>query len=390
MQESVKNIPEEVLHWLAQKALGKSSQSELEQLQRWLDTHPEARTDCQLFMKHIQRQYWLYLANEAKDTQQQLQALQLHRGKKRKLRTRLLTYAATLLILAGFGWYLHQIATETPTETHAETSMPARHNKAMLVLSDGNSLLLDDPASTSMQDESGVKITNRPGELLKYEQEANVQGMQQTNRLIVPAGARYQLELADGTRVWINASSELEYPVQFSGDKRELKLKGEAYFEVNTDANKPFIVETNGYQVKVLGTALNISAYHEDAYLQTTLVSGSASVNEPSGRQHKLVPGEMAQVDYKSKKVQIAQVDIRLYTSWREGILYFNKITLRELAVKLERWYDVDIQFENPQTARLLFSGAMENSREIGFLLDLIGEAAQVDFEIAENSIIVK
>ncbi len=390
MQKSLENIPEDVLHGLAQKALGKATQAELEQLQQWLDEHPESQASCQLFMKHIQRQYWIHLSKGVEDPLQQFEALSLHQNKKRSLRPRLLAYAATLLLLAGFGWYIHKLTTETPVENHAEAPMPERHNKALLVLSDGHRLVLDDPASTNMQDKGGVKITNRPGELLRYEQETAVQGEVQTNRLIVPAGARYQLELSDGTRVWVNSRSELEYPVQFIGDKRILSLKGEAFFEVSTDAEKPFIVQSNGYQIEVLGTSLNISAYQEDAFLQTTLISGAAAVNDLSGRQHKLEPGEMAHVDYQSHDVHIEQVDTRLYTSWREGILHFNKITLSELAVKLERWYDVDIQFENQQTAQLLFSGAMENSREIGFLLNLIGKAAEVEFEIVENRIIVK
>jgi len=113
-------------------------------------------------------------------------------------------------------------------------------------------------------------------------------------------------------------------------------------------------------------------------------------VSSREGSAYKLYPGQMAMINHQSQEAEIKYVDTRLFTSWREGVLHFNKISLKDLATRLERWYDVEIQFANDHTADLLFSGAMENSRDIGFLLNLIGKAANVEFEINKNQITVK
>ncbi len=386
-------IPEEVLDLLAKKALGKLTQSEAEALQRWLDKHITHHEECQRFMDQVKKHYWTYLSNNIKEEPQLAAAIlrsKTARPKKLKLTYTILAYAAMLLLLAGFGWYLNSFYKQKPeTTTMAQAAPTERHHKAILVLSDGNSLNLDHTGKLKLSAESGVKITNTPGKLLRYEQDDNSLNTHKLNRLIVPAGARYQLQLADGTKVWMNAMSELEYPVAFADDVRRVKLSGEAYFEVHPDKNKAFIIEANGNNINVLGTSFNVSAYSDDGFVQTTLVTGAVSIESRQGKVHTLLPGQMSMIDNNNHQVLINEVDTRLYTSWREGVLHFNKISLSDLAVKLERWYDVEIHFANEKSANLLFSGAMENSRDISFLLRLIGDAAQVEFEIKDKQVIV-
>jgi transmembrane sensor len=300
-------------------------------------------------------------------------------------------YAASLLILAGFVWHFlnFTIDKENIGEIVSEKSFPERQNRAVLVLSDGKNIALDEHTLTKMSDEKGVRITNLPGELLQYEKQEATVDEQLTNRLIVPAGARYQLQLSDGSKVWMNARSEIEYPVAFSSRNRLVKLTGEAYFEVAENSSVPFIIEANDYKIVVHGTSLNISAYADDSFIQTTLVTGSLEVNDRQGAAYKLNPGQMAMINHENQDVSIENVDTKIFTSWRDGILHFNKISLKELAIKLERWYDVEIHFEREHTANLLFSGAMENSRDIRFILKLISKAANVEFEIRDKQIII-
>lgn len=387
-------IPDEVLDLLAKKALDKLSKAETEALQQWLDKHITHHEECQRFVDQVKKHYWTYLSNNIKEEPQLAAAILLSktaRPKKLKLTYTILAYAAMLLLLAGFGWYLNSFYKQKPeTTTMVQAAPTERHHKAILVLSDGNSLELDHAENNNMAVEAGVKITNTPGELLRYEQDDNSLNTHKINRLIVPAGARYQLQLADGTKVWMNAMSELEYPVAFADDVRRVKLSGEAYFEVHPDKNKTFIIEANGNTINVLGTSFNVSAYKDDGFVQTTLVKGAVSIKNRQGKVHTLLPGQMAMIDNNSQQVLINEVNTRLYTSWREGILHFNKISLSDLAVKLERWYDVEIHFTNEKSANLLFSGAMENSRDISFLLRLIGDAAQVEFEIKDKQVIVQ
>lgn len=389
------SIPDEILHLLTLKVTGNIQDSDAQKLEQWLRDNPDAQDECAAYADRIRKIHWIYLFQNIAKPQQALDNVFPSKTNKSFRIGRLyryMSYAAAVLLFAGLALYFLHTRFSQDVEMELAIEEPAleRHNRAVLVLSDGASLALNETGSAETLDEKGVRITNRPGELLRYEKEGAVSAEPRMNRLIVPAGARYQLQLADGTRVWMNAQSELEYPVAFAANSRNVKLTGEAYFEVMEDKSAPFIIEANGYEIAVLGTSLNISAYADDDFIQTTLVTGALEVNSRAGSVYKLNPGQMAMINHEKQEVIIEEVNTRLFTSWREGILHFNKITLKELAVRLERWYDVEIHFAGDQTQELLFSGAMENSRDIRFLLNLIGQAANVEFEINENKILVK
>lgn len=387
-------IPDQILHFLTQNALGRLQNPDMDLLEQWMQQNPEKLDECNAFMDQAKKYYWIYLSENIKEPQDIIEKLIFKnkpKGQIRKLPLRLLSYAATLLVLAGFAWYLFNLVSiKDPEIAQTEPTVLERHSKAVLVLSDGKSLVLDNFEGNEMFGEIGVRITNQPGEFLHYEQESETNDSPRMHHLIVPAGARYQLQLADGTRIWMNAQSELEYPVTFSSTTRRVKLIGEAYFEVYANSSAPFIIEANGYEILVLGTAFNISAYNDDAFIQTTLVSGALEMSSRGGSSYKLKPGQMAMIDHQNQKFEVEYVDTRLFTSWKEGVLHFNKISLKDLATKLERWYDVEISFNNQKAASFLFSGAIENSRDIHFLLDLIGRAANVEFETNDKQIIVK
>ncbi|MBE0661577.1 MAG: FecR domain-containing protein [Bacteroidales bacterium] len=386
-------IPDVILQFLTQQALGKLDHTDLGLLEQWIEQNPERIDECIAYKGQLKKYYWIYLSKSAKEPETIIDGLlgkRQHQSKTRAMLIKLLPYAAALFTLVGLGWFLLQFNNDTESSiAQTELKVLERYSNAVLVLSDGKQIVLDDE-STHLSGENGVRITNQPGEFLRYDQEAVGGDAPRMNRLIVPAGARYQLQLADGTRVWMNSRSELEYPVAFSTDLRRVKLSGEAFFEVMTNSSAPFIIEANGYEVLVHGTAFNVSAYNDDNFIQTTLVSGVVEMSSREGLAYKLNPGQMAMFSHQSQKFEIGYVDTRLFTSWKEGVLHFNKISLQDLATKLERWYDVEISFENELAAGFQFSGAMENSREIRFLLDLIGRAANVEFEINGKQIIVK
>lgn len=389
------SIPDEILHLLTLKVTGNIQDAEAQKLEQWLRENPDTKDECAAYTDRIRKIHWTYLSQNIAEPQQAFDNV-FPSNPSQTFRTgrlyRYMSYAAAVLLFAGLALYFLHARFSHDVEMELAMEEPAleRHNRAVLVLSDGASLVLDEPGSAETFDEIGVRITNRPGELLRYEQDEAAAAEPRMNRLIVPAGARYQVQLADGTRVWMNAQSELEYPVSFTANSRKVKLTGEAYFEVMENKSAPFIIEANGYEIVVLGTSLNISAYAGDGFIQTTLVTGALEVSSRTGSVYKLNPGQMAMINHENQKATIEEVNTRLFTSWREGILHFNKITLKELAVRLERWYDVEIHFAGEQTSGLLFSGAMENSRDIRFLLKLIGQAANVEFEIDENKILVK
>lgn len=178
--------------------------------------------------------------------------------------------------------------------------------------------------------------------------------------LVTPRGGEYKMILDDGTEVWLNADSRLEFPDKFAANKRQVKLSGEAYFNVTKESERPFIVNLNNIDIEVLGTEFNISAYKNDDQIKTTLVEGKVSVknnSEIETKQKILSPGEQASFDINNGAIEIKQVDVYQYIAWKEGRFVFELQTLGEIAKVLERWYDVDFVFASSDLKDIPFSG---------------------------------
>ncbi|MBK9292243.1 MAG: FecR domain-containing protein [Bacteroidetes bacterium] len=304
----------------------------------------------------------------------------------------LLSAAAALVLSFALWWWLDgQKPTPDAAPMRVQNPVPERTDKALLQLSDGRMIALDSTGLLQLSEAGLAHISGSSGKGLAYEASIADQDIAlKTNKIIVPPGGRFQLRLSDGTEVWLNAASSLVYPVVFGKGPREVVLSGEAFFEVTSDASRPFVIQTGGSTIQVLGTSFNVSAYEDDDVLETTLVSGALQVSLPNGKSSTLAPGQQHRFNQKTLEQQINQVDTRFYTSWREGVIYFNRVSLKELGIKLERWYDVQIRFENEKTAGLIFSGAVENSRRLDFLLALIAEASGIRYEIDGKQVIIK
>lgn len=185
------------------------------------------------------------------------------------------------------------------------------------------------------------------------------------NTLVVPYGKRSRITLPDNTIVWLNSGSQLTYPVRFDKNLREVYLQGEALFEVNHNAAKPFYVLTRKMDVKVLGTVFNLSAYDNDSLVSTVLVKGSVELRHRSAipgltKTEKMVPGMQAVYRADANIVVQKQVDTRQYTSWKDGYLIFENSSLGDIATKLERYYNVRIQFEKQEMKNDTFSGNLD------------------------------
>jgi ferric-dicitrate binding protein FerR (iron transport regulator) len=393
METNHPTIPDSILELLALKAGGRLSPARKKILADWISDNPRYQKDCEVSLAQFQKHFYVHLHQQV-DQEKAWQTIRQKTGRRKPLMyftKRWAGIAAIALVLLGIGWAI------STTNKKAEITKPIaivpqieRGNKAVLILSDGNQLLLDNTGDTLLQETGGVNIRNKAGEMLAYSSSENPMKAQTLNTLIIPAGARYQVQLSDGTQVWMNSASQLEYPVAFAKGERKVKLTGEAFFEVSKDAACPFIIEANGYEVKVLGTAFNVSAYATDAFMETTLVSGSVKVTSKNGEVVRLEPDQMLRINNQNQTADLEKVDTRFYTSWKDGILYFDNLPMEELARRLERWYDVKIVFSNEKTKQLRFSGAMENSRNIQFLLNLISQTTNIKFSQHEKTITVE
>ena len=206
----------------------------------------------------------------------------------------------------------------------------------------------------------------------------------QTNKLIVPDGKRSFLVLADGSKVWINSGTELEFPTKFSGKTREIKVNGEIYIDVVRLDKQPFIVHTPDLDVQVFGTRFNVSAYTSDKTSSVVLVNGRVEVKTRDNQSIRMNPNE--KVEFRDGGMNKESVDVSLYTSWVEGVFIFNRTPVSELFKKVGRYYNVS--FENVESDKRI-TGKLYLSENLQDVLASISLLTGKDYTIENNIISV-
>jgi hypothetical protein len=315
----------------------------------------------------------------------------LSRSKRRRMVRYIWGGVAAACMVVGmivFLWTRETTPTKLPSLNLAEVLSGS--SKATLVLDDGRMIPLTADTSFRMQVE-GVMMKEDLDAGLKYEVSDSLREVLKRqpvgyNKLVVPRGGEYIMTLADGTRVWLNAETEMRYPVVFGKDTREVYVKGEAYFEVAKDASSPFIVHASGVATRVLGTSFNVMAYEGEDRVEITLVTGNVEV-EDAGSRCPLMPGWQAVVDRETHRIARREVNVAAYTSWRNGLFDFGEMTLEELVVKLGRWYDVDFVFESDSARGKRFTGAVKRSNTLEFTLHFIEKTSNVYFKVDGRTI---
>jgi len=384
--KSENQIPDDILDLLLLQQQNPLSPKQEDKLNEYLQKHPESKNLSEiLFKSKLQHQL------EEIDTEKAAQKLPpLQKAKTFQLYRQFAAWAAIAVILLSISWFVYDSFHEEPVELKSQVaaSSPEIQQKAVLKLGDGRSISLNNEQNKQIE-EGLVQIENKPGEKLTYQTSNDINQIASKHTLMVPSGARYQLTLADGTKVWMNAESELTYPTVFTSDVRRVQLKGEAFFEVTKNPAKPFIVEAAGKEIRVLGTSFNVSAYDNDASFQATLVTGKVELKAETGQSVTMKPGQLAEIKQESEQIELKDVDTRLYTSWRDDILYFKDIEMSALMNKLERWYGVDIQIMNPEKEKIHFSGAMENQKDLDFILHLIAQTTNIKIEKQEGKVLI-
>lgn len=249
-------------------------------------------------------------------------------------------------------------------------------NRASLILDDGRTIALSEAQSGIVVDEE-----------IRYLDGSEVMDLlvPQHITLSTPTGGTYQVTLSDGTRVWLNAASEISYPSRFDRTERVVKLSGEAYFEVepspsNTDV--PFKVVTDGQVVEVLGTRFNITAYSDESEVKTTLVEGSVEVSTPHTRM-RLEPDQQSIL--KNGILTYREAYATEEFAWVKGEFHFNDESLASIMRTLARWYGVEIKFANERLKTEVFFGVVSRSDHITQVLDHLAQVGDVRFHIEGN-----
>lgn len=265
--------------------------------------------------------------------------------------------------------------------------------RAVLQLADGSKVFLDSSDAGDIARTSGLAIRlDKKGELV-YTEMDNAGTLEGQNTITVPKGGQFKVKLADGTSIWLNASSSLTYPTRFSGHQRRVKLTGEAYFEVSqrvlngTRGERiPFIVETDKQRVEVLGTGFNISAYVDEETVKTTLIEGAVKVSSIKGQTSQILkPGQQSVLT--NGKLLVQEVDALQFIAWKQGDFAFDKMPLEEIMRQIARWYDVQVTYQG-SVGKIEFGGSISRSKDIREVLDVL-ELAGVHFTIRGRRIMV-
>jgi ferric-dicitrate binding protein FerR (iron transport regulator) len=210
---------------------------------------------------------------------------------------------------------------------------------------------------------------------------------QALNQLIIPYGRTSEVILPDGTKVILNAGSRLAYPDVFAGTSREIYLNGEAYFEVKHDSKRPFVVQVNDLRIKDLGTRFNVSAYSSDARIETVLTEGKVSIKQNNSGLFnlatELVPGQLASFNKQSGQISIKKVDVDDYVMWTQGLMRFETVDLSQIIKKLERYYNIRFEYNDPMLGTVRISGKLELKEDKKEVLERIARTASV--KIIEN-----
>lgn len=311
-----------------------------------------------------------------------------HRKRRQRVMVRrVISVAACCMLFVGGYWLYMGVQSVGGPEpvTVAELLQHREAGKVKLVLSTGREILLD--GSITEQEKGAYLYSDSVG--LKYSAwgQAGTEEMVY-NELIVPKCGEYRLVLADGTRIMVNSESVVRYPVHFSGDKREVWVSGEAYFDVARNEKQPFIVHLDHATVKVLGTSFNVMAYRGEVNTEITLVQGKVEV-ETAGQQEILLPGYQMQVNNATSHMENRKVDITQYISWKEGILRFDDMPLGQLMNRLSRWYDITFEFRQEELKDRLFSGGLRKYEQLERILEMIQEINDVRFSVSDRKILI-
>ncbi|GAA4807119.1 DUF4974 domain-containing protein [Olivibacter ginsenosidimutans] len=298
----------------------------------------------------------------------------------------LLAIAASFLLI-GSGIVLWKHYEEKPLVADHVIALPDQIGGAQLRMSNGTVINLTDLKEGSFNQQGVATIKKEKGNSLVYavqDQTKEIPLADQWNTLRIPAGTTYQLTLPDGSKVWLNACSELTFPTVFGKESRNVRLKGEAYFEVASQARQPFVVEANGSTVSVLGTAFNISAYSDEPQVLTTLTGGSVAV---SLGEHRLVltPGEQAKADISNRQLGKARVDPEVFLAWKGDYFVFDDLDIQSIMHQVSRWYNTEVVFQGLIPTKK-FGGTFSRTKPIEELLSYLEKLGNMHFKLENDS----
>ncbi len=372
------------------KSLSKGEKTAALDEAEFLSSETKNHIEKNLSEENIQEQH-LKLAEIDIDNDWKKVANRLQKPTRKPTRALLPTLyrvAAVALLLFSFSYFTYNHIQQSRQEASVQVAIEPGTDKALLILEDGTQVAL------SPETPFKNKIAQTKGDRLEYNQ-INTQLYTVFNYLSVPRGGQYQLTLADGTKIWLNADTKIKYPVAFQpGKTRTVELiYGEVYLDVSPSTKHQgdaFKIIAQEQEVEVIGTEFNLKAYGEDAKIYTTLVEGKVQIMA-NGKQAYLNPSEQSVLDLSSGQLSKYQVDVNYDTAWIRGYFYFKDKPLKEIMQVLARWYDVQISFHSSELEKVKFSGLLSKKQTIEAILNGIKNTNSIDaYEIKNNTVTIR
>ena len=300
--------------------------------------------------------------------------------------------AASVVVIAGVSAWI--LLSQEPDVHNLPVAEKFEPGKAVVTLemASGLKYRLDTLSSVVRNNRVNVAFDNNDRVLKIKEQDSLADGATKEigyNTINVPYGGTYTVELCDGTKVYLNSGTTLEFPSRFDGKVRSVILKGEAYFDVARNVSKPFVVEVDEMKVKVLGTSFNVKSYVDEPGVYTTLVEGSVAILRDGQPEKKIKPGEQAYYNKGVGTLSIAEVNVNEFTSWKDGLFYFKDIALEEILRIVSRWYDLEVFYMNQGAKSVIYSGKLPMYSSVEDVLRKFEISGDVRFELKGRTLTV-
>ena len=368
------------------------SDHEKQELQEWIQASPDNSTLYdELVRRERVRQY--IEKRESIDVRKYMAVCEreLGLGGKRRMIHWLWGYAAAIFVLCvvGIGIWMNEREEVGVTEI-AQTTIEPGKAKALWILGDGREIELSNRNVNKALEESGIVIVNDSSRI-EYRRNTGGGDKEVMNKIIVPTGGEYNLILSDGTWVYLNAESVITYPQKFVGEKREVTLEGEAYFQVTASKEHPFIVKTKDMDVLVTGTEFNVKAYPDELNVQTTLLRGKVAVFAGIDKKEKIEiePNQQAEWSRENVKLQVREVDPDLFVAWKNGQFLFRQDRLEDIMKTLARWYDMEVFYLDESIKNMAFAGKLDRSEDITPILNVLRATDKLTVEVNGKRIVL-
>lgn len=354
----------------------------------FLSEYPEKNEEILLAIKiveSIREENDIFFSEQEKGDAIRKLTVKVHRYKQRQRRA---IYSIGTLVVMVLLFFLPLTHTKQIGGIHQIEDSPMilkEHKDVQLILSSGGRSSFNEDIQIKYDSIGNIVVESESGKML--ENHVNKTATASLNHLIVPKGKRSSLVLADGSRIWVNSGSSVQFPSYFSkNEERRITVVGEIYIEVEKDPQRPFLVTTKNFEVAVLGTAFNVSAYSEDALQHVTVAEGSVSIVSGEEETRTVITKNQQLRMFKGHDAEVNHVEVYNYISWREGILRFESEPLQNILTRLSRYYDIDLVYdEDIQSVHC--TGKLYLFDDWQVVLDNITIVSPIEYAIMNNQV---